>query len=93
VVVDLREADVLVREQAQLGDRRFHARGTGGDGIEEMAELLLVDGASPQNSVLESITVSEWREPHWNAMTEEADRTLRKRVAGLRQPVLLRSKS
>jgi hypothetical protein len=44
MVIDLGEADVLVREQAQLFDRRFDARRAGSDRIEEMTKLLLVDG-------------------------------------------------
>jgi hypothetical protein len=44
MVIDLGEADVLVRQEAQLFDRRFDARRAGSDRIEEMTKLLLVDG-------------------------------------------------
>jgi hypothetical protein len=46
VVVNLGEADVLVREQAQVFDRGLDAGRARRDGIEEVAKLLLVDGAA-----------------------------------------------
>jgi hypothetical protein len=42
VVVDLREADVLVREEPQLLDRGLDAGRAAGNALEQMAQLFLV---------------------------------------------------
>jgi hypothetical protein len=51
VVVDLGEADVLVGKQAQLFNCSFDAGRARRDGIEKVAELLLVDGAASFSDV------------------------------------------